>query len=105
MRELSNTTRAIATSSYVAGNDTPAKLQPSTGRSGHLRTLRASATQSRCKRFFLRSKIARGAAMTDEQKTSTPADEAPLIDGEGLVDTEYKVGPGHPPKEHQWKPG
>jgi hypothetical protein len=43
--------------------------------------------------------------MTDEQNASTPADDASLIDGESLVDNEYKVGPGHPPKEHQWKPG
>jgi hypothetical protein len=43
--------------------------------------------------------------MTDEQKASISADDAPFVDGESPVETEYKVGPGNPPKEYRWKPG
>jgi uncharacterized protein DUF5681 len=43
--------------------------------------------------------------MTDEQKAPTPANDAPLVAGESSVESEYKVGPGHPPKEYRWKPG
>jgi len=43
--------------------------------------------------------------MTDEQKAPTPANDAPPPGSESPVETEYKVGPGYPPKEHQWKLG
>jgi len=38
------------------------------------------------------------------QDDDRPSDSAPAA-GAGTSDQEYKVGPGRPPKEHQFKPG
>jgi hypothetical protein len=43
--------------------------------------------------------------VTDDQEDPTPLDDPPTVDGDSSAEPEYKVGPGHPPKEFRWKKG
>ena len=43
--------------------------------------------------------------MTDDQNSPKPADDPSATDTVSPPDPNYKVGPGHPPKEHQFKKG
>jgi hypothetical protein len=43
--------------------------------------------------------------MTDDQNSSKPPDDPSATDTVSLPDPEYKVGPGHPPLEGQFKKG
>ena len=43
--------------------------------------------------------------MTDDQNSPKPTDDPSATDTASLPDPEYKVGPGHPPREHQFKKG
>jgi len=40
-----------------------------------------------------------------EQNPKQKAEDLASADGANPADPEYKVGPGKPPKEHQWKKG
>jgi hypothetical protein len=43
--------------------------------------------------------------MTDDQNSPEPSDDPSAKDTVSPADPNYKVGPGHPPKEHQFKKG
>ena len=43
--------------------------------------------------------------MTDDKEDPKPLDDLPTVDGDSSSEPEYKVGPGHPPKEYRWKKG
>jgi hypothetical protein len=43
--------------------------------------------------------------VTDDKENPKPLDDLPTVAGDSSSEPEYKVGPGHPPKEYRWKKG
>src|SRR5262245_59686207 len=102
----------MSMSQYGAGRPTPARLPSLLDQAKRSRASRSSAPPNRLRldpaAQSTRSKIAENlakeavmasASKDDGQKRSAPNE--PQI----AADAEYKVGPGRPPKEHQFKPG